>query len=93
MKIIHFPSDQRNSSAATADELEERSSLLFQYREDSRGELLVWSICVVCALASIVLCFRQVQNDLDHIQRVHLTQVSASRLANETSCQAVPRQL
>lgn len=68
-------------------------SVLFQYRENSRAELLAWSICVVCAGASIVLCFRRVQNDLDRIQHVHLAQVSASQLADGCSCQSAPRQL
>jgi hypothetical protein len=84
MKIIRFPLVQRDEKATIPNNLKASSSLLLQYRDGASDEFLVWAICVVCAVASIVLCFSQLQSDVNHIQREHFSHLSASQLADET---------
>jgi len=62
MKIIRFPSIQRNENPSVSNH--SNAPLLFQYRDGAQGELLVWAICVVRAVASIVLSVSQLQNDV-----------------------------
>jgi hypothetical protein len=92
MKIIRFPSVQRNENPSASNH--PNASLLFQYRDSTHSEFLVWAICVVCAVASIVLCLSQLQNDVNRVQRTHVNQISVSRLAEETPCMVeISRQL
>jgi hypothetical protein len=84
MKIIEFPSVQRNQNNQLTNHSNEAPSLLMQYREGEQGEFLVWAICVVCAVASIVLCFSQLRNDVNRVQQVHPNRISVSELADET---------
>jgi hypothetical protein len=90
MKIIDFPSMQRNENATGVN----HPSLLLQYREGGQGEFLVWSICVVCAVASIVLCLSQVQHDVNRVERADVNRVGMSQLADETPFAVeLPKQL
>jgi hypothetical protein len=92
MKIIRFPSIQRNENPSVSNH--PTAPLLFQYRHGAHGELLVWAIWVFCAIASIVLSVSQLQNDVSRVQRTHLDRISASQLADETPCAAeVSKQL
>jgi hypothetical protein len=84
MKIIEFPSVQRNQNNQLTNRSNKAPSLLLQYREGAQGEFLVWAICVVCAVASIVLCSSQLRNDVNRVQRVHADRISASDLADQT---------
>jgi len=83
MKIIRFPLVQENKNLSVSNLPNEISPLLTQYRDGGRGELLVWAICVVSAVTSIVLCVSQLQNDVSRAQRVHVDRVSITRLADE----------
>jgi hypothetical protein len=91
MKIIRFPSIQRNQNPSVSNR---PTAPLLQYRAGAHGELLVWAIWVFCAIASIVLSVSQLQNDVSRVQRTHLDRISASQLADETPCAAeVSKQL
>jgi hypothetical protein len=81
MKIIRFPSTQGNENPSVSNH--PNAPLLFQYRDGAQGELLVWAICVVCAVASIVLSVSQLKNDVSRVQRTHVDRISVSRLADE----------
>jgi len=83
MKIIRFPLVQENTNPSVSNLPNEISPLLIQYRDGARGELLVWAICVVSAVASIVLSVSQLQNDVNRAQRRDVDRISISRLANE----------
>jgi hypothetical protein len=83
MNIIDFPSTQRNESATVADHPKQTVSLLLQYREAAHGEFLVWSICLVCAIASIVLCLSQLQHDVNSLERTHVDRIGINQLADE----------
>ena len=83
MKIIRFPLVQENKSPSASNLPNEISPLLVQYRDGARGELLVWAICVVSAVTSIVLSVSQLQNDVNRVQRTHVDRVSISQLADE----------
>ena len=85
MKIIRFPLVQENENPSVSDLSNGISPLLVQYREGARGELLVWAICVVSAVASIFLSVSQLQNDVNRAQRTHVDRISISRLADEAS--------
>jgi hypothetical protein len=85
MKIIRFPLVQENENPSVSDFPNGISPLLVQYREGARGELLVWAICVVSAVASIFLSVSQLQNDVNRAQRTHVDRISISRLADEAS--------
>jgi len=92
MKIIRFPSTQGNENPSVSNH--PNAPLLFQYRHGAQGELLVWAICVVCAVASIVLSVSQLQNDVSRVQRIHMDRTSVSQLADEAPCAAeVSKQL
>ncbi len=94
MKIIRFPLVQENTNPSVSNLPNEISPLLIQYRDGARGELLVWAICVVSAVTSIVLSVSQLQNDVSRVQRTHMDRISASQLADETPCAAeVSKQL
>jgi hypothetical protein len=83
MKIIRFPLVQKDQNQSVSNLPNEISPLLFQYRDGARGELLVWAICAVSAIASIVLSVSQLQNDVNRVQRTDIDRISISRLANE----------
>jgi hypothetical protein len=83
MKIIRFPLSQENENPSVSNLPNEISPLLTQYRDGARGELLVWAICVVSAVTSIVLSVSQLQNDVNRVQRTHVDRISVSRLADE----------
>jgi hypothetical protein len=83
MKIIRFPLGQENKNPSISNLPNEISPLLTQYRDGAHGELLVWAICVVCAIASIVLSVSQLKNDVSRVQRTHVDRFSVSRLADE----------
>jgi hypothetical protein len=85
MKIIDFPSVQRNQTV-TVTSHPKPTSLLLRYREGMHGEFLVWAICVVCALASIVLSVSQLQNDVNRVRRTQFDRISVSDLAEQTPC-------
>jgi hypothetical protein len=85
MKIIRFPLVQENENPSISDLPDGISPLLVQYGEGARGELLVWAICVVSAVASIFLSVSQLQNDVNRAQRTHVDRISISRLADEAS--------
>ena len=84
MNIIHFPSIQTDKKTSVPNHPNETSPLLLQYRDSTQGEFLVWAICVVCAVASIVLSLSQLQNDVSRVQRVHANQIGVNRLADKT---------
>jgi hypothetical protein len=86
MKIIRFPLVQTNENSLVSKLPNAGSPLYIQYRDGARGELMVWAICVVSSLASIVLSVSQLRNDLNRVQRTQVDRVSISRLANETPC-------
>jgi hypothetical protein len=83
MKIIRFPLVQENTNPSVSNLPNEISPLLIQYRDGARGELLVWAICVVSAVTSIVLSVSQLQSDVNRAQGTHVDRISISRLANE----------
>jgi hypothetical protein len=83
MKIIRFPLGQENKNPSVSNLPNEISPLLTQYRDGARGELLVWAICAVSAVTSIVLSVSQLQNDVNRVQRTHVDRISVSRLADE----------
>jgi hypothetical protein len=83
MKIIRFPLVQENQNPSVSSLPSEIAPLLIQYRDGARGELLVWAICVVSAVMSILLAVGQLQNDVNRVQRTHVDRVSISRLADE----------
>jgi hypothetical protein len=83
MKIIRFPLAQENENPSVSNLPNEISPLLTQYRDGARGELLVWAICLVSAVTSIVLSVSQLQNDVNRAQRAHVDRVSINRLAEE----------
>jgi hypothetical protein len=89
MKIINFPSIHRNA-AAVANHPKQTAPLLLQYRETAQGEFLVWSICVVCAVASIVLSLSQLQHDVNSLERTHVSRIGISQLADENPSTVVP---
>ena len=94
MKIIRFPSIQGNENHSVSNLPNEISPLLIQYRDSAQCELLAWAICVVCAVASIVLSVSQLQNDVSRVQRIHMDRTSVSQLADEAPCAAeVSKQL
>jgi hypothetical protein len=84
MKIIDFPSVQRNQPITVADHPKQTVSLLLQYREAAQGEFLVWSICVGAAVASIVLCLSQLQHDTNRLERTRMNRIGVSQLADQT---------
>lgn len=84
MKIIDFPSVQRNQHITVANHPKQTVSLLLQYREAAQGEFLVWSICVAAAVASIVLCLSQLQHDTNRLERTHMNRIGVSQLADQT---------
>jgi len=86
VKIIRFPLVQENENPSVSDLPNGISPLLVQYREGARGELLVWAICVVSAVASIFLSVSQLQNDVNRAQRTHVDRISISRLADQAPC-------
>jgi hypothetical protein len=83
MKIIRFPLVQENNNPPVSNLSNEISPLLIPYRDGALGELLVWAICVVSAVTSIVLSVSQLQNDANRAQRAHVDRVSINRLADE----------
>jgi hypothetical protein len=83
MEIIRFPLVQENENPSVSGLPNEISPLLIEYRDGARGELLVWAICVVSAVTSIVLSVSQLQNDVNRVRRTHVDRVSISRLADE----------
>jgi hypothetical protein len=85
MKIIPFQSPQRNENVVRLDQPREIPSLLLQYRDSAKDEFLVWTICAFCAVASIVLCLSQLRNDVNRVQRDHVSSMGVSRLANQTT--------
>ena len=84
MKIIDFPSVQRNQHITVANHSKQTVSLLLQYREAAQGEFLVWSICVAAAVASIILCLSQLQHDTNRLERTHMNRIGVSQLADQT---------
>jgi hypothetical protein len=94
MNIIRFPAVQTDEKAAAPDHRKEISPLLVQYRDGTRGEFLVWAICAVCAVASIVLCVSQLQTDVNRVRRVHVERISAGQLADHNPCMTdLPKEL
>jgi hypothetical protein len=83
MKIIRFPLVQKDQNQSVSNLPNEISPLLVQYRDGAQGELLVWAICAVSAIASIVLSVSQLQNDVNRAQRTNIDRISISGLANE----------
>ena len=83
MKIIEFPSIQMPENAALPNHPKQTTSLLFQYREAAQRESLVWSICVIAAVACIVLCLSQLQHDTNRLERTHVNRIGISQLADE----------
>jgi hypothetical protein len=90
MKIIDFPSTQRNQNVTVAYHPNQSASLLLQYREAAQGEFLAWSICVAAAVASIVLCLSQLEHDVNRLERVHVNQIGMSQLVDENRSAVEP---